>query len=87
MLALRPRDETVGVAIGTGVSTLVLVAATHAWVAGLMSGLLFILRFALQPPASSPLTPPRRALLALLGCSALTCIVWAVGVRIAHWPG
>lgn len=87
MIALRPADETVEVAIASSASTLVLVATTHAWIAGPLCGLLFILRFALQPPEAVRLTPLRRAVMAFVGCSALACLVWAVGVRIAHWPG
>jgi hypothetical protein len=33
MLAVRPRNETLGVALGTSASTLVVAAATRAWIA------------------------------------------------------
>jgi hypothetical protein len=62
-------------------------AATHAWPASGLYGLLFLLRFALQPPDGVRLRLGRRVVLALLGCAALACVAWAVGVRIAHWPG
>jgi hypothetical protein len=52
-----------------------------------MFGVLVILRFALQPPPGHQLARRRRIALAFLGCSALACLVWALGVRIAHWPG
>ena len=87
MLAVRPRSQVIGVALAAGVSTLAIAAATGAWIAAPLSGFLFILRFTLQPPEDHALTWQRRAVLALLGCSALACVVWALGVRIAHWPG
>jgi hypothetical protein len=87
MIALRPQDETVKVAIGTSASTIVVAAATHAWIASPLFDAFFILRFALQPPATDHLTPLRRAVLAFLGCSSIACFVWAIGVRVAHWPG
>ena len=87
MLAVRPRREGIGVALAVGVSTLAIAAATGAWIAAPLSGFLFILRFTLQPPEDHVLTWQRRSVLALLGCSALACVAWALGVRIAHWPG
>ncbi|HEY4216464.1 MAG TPA: hypothetical protein VGM67_04970 [Gemmatimonadaceae bacterium] len=87
MIALRPWDETVEVAIAASTSTIFVAASTHAWIAAPLFGVFFILRFALQPPATAPLTSRRRALLSFVGCSALACLVWAVGVRLAHWPG
>jgi hypothetical protein len=87
MLAVRPRNETLGVALPTSASTLALAASTRAWIAAPLFGLLLILRFALQPPADRSLSMRRRIMLALLGCSALACFVWSLGVRIAHWPG
>jgi hypothetical protein len=87
MPTIRSLDETADVAITTAASTVTVVAATHAWLAGGLFGLLFVLRFALQPPDGNRLTPARRAVLALVGCSALGCLIWAFGVRFAHWPG
>ena len=76
-----------GVPITSAASSLGLAAVTHAWVASGLVGLLFVLRFALQPPDGVHLHVTRRAVLAVIGCAALACGVWAVGVRIAHWPG
>ena len=87
MLAIRPRNETGAVALATSTSTLVVAIATRAWIAAPLFGVLIILRFALQPPADHRLSRRRRATLALIGCSALACLVWAIGVRIEHWPG
>jgi hypothetical protein len=87
MLTVRPARETTNVALALIVSTIGVAAATHAWLASGLFGLLFLLRFALQPPDGFRLRPGRRAGLALLGCAALACLVWAVGVRIAQWPG
>ncbi len=87
MLTVRPRNETVGVAAATSASILSVIVSTRAWIAAPLFGLLLILRFALQPPAGHTLTRARRLVLALVGCSALGCLVWSVGVRIAHWPG
>jgi hypothetical protein len=87
MTAVRPRNETVGMVVGSGASILAVIAGTRAWVAGPLFGLLFILRFALQPPAGRAVSGRRRMALAFLGCSALACLVWALGVRVAHWPG
>ena len=87
MLTVRPLTETKEVSIASAASSLGLAAATHAWVASGLFGLLFVLRFALQPPAGVRLNLRRRLVLALLGCAALACGVWAVGARIAHWPG
>lgn len=87
MLAIRPRNETVAVALAASASSLLIAASTRAWLAAPLFGLLFILRFALQPPTGHAASRRRRVGLALLGCSALPCLVWALGVRIAHWPG
>jgi hypothetical protein len=87
MLATRPADETLKVAIPMVASTIAVAGATHAWVAAPLFGLFLLLRFVLQPPAGRPLTIPRRIFLAFLGCSALTCFVWALSVCLAHWRG
>jgi hypothetical protein len=87
VLTVRPRRETIDVTISSAACSLGLVAATHAWLASGLFGLLFVLRFALQPADGARLNARRRALLALLGCSSLGCLIWAVGVRIAGWPG
>ena len=68
-------------------SAAIVTGATHAWIAGPVFGVLILLRFALQPPMTSPLSRSRRASMAFLGWSTLACLVWAIGVGLAHWPG
>ena len=87
MLTVRPRDETLFVTLVTVGSVVAVAASTHAWVQSALFGVLFVLRFALQPAEGYPLSHRRRAFLALLGCSALACLAWAIGVRVLHWPG
>lgn len=87
MIVLRPAEETLNVALSVLVAAVAVASATHAWVAGSLFGIFFFLRFALQPPVRSLLTRRRRAFLALCGCATIACVVWAIGVRVAHWPG
>ena len=87
MIAIRPAEETLSVALSSGVAAVAVAGATHAWVAGPLFGVFFLLRFALQPPAANLLTRRRRAMLALIGWATIACFIWAIGVRVAHWPG
>jgi len=87
VLAVRSRNETVGVILATSASLLAVALSTRAWIAAPLFGVSLILRFALQPPVGHLLSARRRLALAVLGWSALACFVWALGVRIAHWPG
>lgn len=86
-VSIRPAEDTLNVALSVGVGAIAVAGATHAWVAGSLFGVFFLLRFALQPPTGGLLTRRRRVVVALCGWATLACFVWAIGVRVAHWPG
>jgi drug/metabolite transporter superfamily protein YnfA len=87
MISIRSRQETGTVALAVVVSAATLAATTHAVLASAAFGLLFIIRFALQPAAGDPLSLRRRAILAILGCSALACFAWVIVTTVSRTRG
>ena len=77
MFALQSRRAIQEVALAVTVSWLPLILGTPHHLAYGVFAILFIARFALQPPPDAPLTLRRRALLIVVTWTAFAALAWA----------